>query len=66
MGPVLTPAGQAVENAALRSADQVNAQTRTESDEALAGITVTTLAIACVLIAVAGLLRRWGSWSRRP
>lgn len=58
VGLVLTPAGQAVENAALRGADQVGTQARAESDEALAGITVITLAVACVLIAVVGLLRR--------
>lgn len=58
VGLVLTPTGQAVENAALRGADQVNAQARAESDEALAGITVASLAVACVLIALVGVLRR--------
>ena len=58
VGLVLTPAGQAVENAALRGADQVGPQVRTESDEALTSITVASLAVACALIAVVGLLRR--------
>ncbi|MCC2321164.1 phosphatase PAP2 family protein [Cellulomonas xiejunii] len=58
VGLVLTPAGQAVENAALRGADQVGAQARTDSDEALASITVASLAVACAVIAVVGLLRR--------
>ncbi|QGQ20927.1 phosphatase PAP2 family protein [Cellulomonas sp. JZ18] len=58
VGLVLTPAGQAVENAALRGADQVGAQERVESDDALAGITVFSLAVACALIALVGLLRR--------
>ncbi len=58
VGLVLTPAGQAVENAALRGADQVGAQARAESDQALAGITVITLAVACLLIAAVALLRR--------
>ncbi|MBD7918798.1 phosphatase PAP2 family protein [Cellulomonas sp. Sa3CUA2] len=58
VGLVLTPAGQAVENAALRGADQVAATTRTEADDALAGITVGSLAVACAIIAVVGLLRR--------
>ncbi|WP_395308817.1 phosphatase PAP2 family protein [Mycobacterium sp. AMU20-3851] len=58
VGLVLTPGGQALENAALRGADQVGMQRRAESDAALAVITVTTLTIACALIAVVGLLRR--------
>lgn len=58
VGLVLTPAGQAVENAALRGADQVAAPERAESDQALAGITVISLAVACVLIVVVALLRR--------
>lgn len=58
VGLVLTPVGQAVENAALRGADQVGAEERAESDAALAGITVGSLAVACALIVVVGLLRR--------
>jgi hypothetical protein len=58
VGLVLTSTGQAVENAALRGADQVGTRARAESDDALAGITVITLAVACALIAVVALLRR--------
>jgi membrane-associated phospholipid phosphatase len=57
-GLVLTAAGQAVENTALRGADQVDARTLAQSDEALAGITVASLAVACLLIVVAGIVRR--------
>jgi membrane-associated phospholipid phosphatase len=58
VGLVLTAPGQALENAALRGADQVAARSLAESDEALGGITVASLAVACALIAVVGLVRR--------
>ncbi len=58
VGFVLTLPGQALENAALRGADQVAEQSLAESDEALAGITVFSLGLACVLVAVVGLARR--------
>ncbi|WP_328475333.1 phosphatase PAP2 family protein [Actinoplanes sp. NBC_00393] len=57
-GFVLTATGQALENAALRGADQVADWNLAESDEALAHITVASLAVACTVIAVVGLLRR--------
>lgn len=58
VGLVLTAPGQALENAALRGADQVPERSLAESDEALAGITVGSLGLACVLIAAVGLARR--------
>lgn len=60
VGLVLTPTGQALENAALRGADQLDARTVTEADEGLATITVASLALACLVIAAVALLRR--SW----
>ncbi|BAL87979.1 hypothetical protein AMIS_27590 [Actinoplanes missouriensis 431] len=57
-GFVLTATGQALENAALRGADQVAPRSLAESDDALAGITVASLAVACTVIVMAGLLRR--------
>ncbi len=58
VGFVLTAPGQALENAALRGADQVPERSLAESDQALAGITVVSLGLACVLVAVVGLARR--------
>jgi membrane-associated phospholipid phosphatase len=58
VGLVLTAPGQALENAALRGADQVAERSVADSDEALAGITVASLGVACLLIAVVGLVRR--------
>ncbi|MFC8190275.1 phosphatase PAP2 family protein [Cellulomonas sp. NPDC057328] len=58
VGFVLTAPGQALENAALRGADQVAEQRLAESDEVLAGITVLSLGLACAFIAVVGLARR--------
>jgi hypothetical protein len=58
VGLVLTPAGQALENAALRGADQADASSVSEADAALNAITVSSLAVGCVVIGVLGLLRR--------
>jgi hypothetical protein len=55
---VLTPVGQALENAALRGADQVSANEAGTANSSLDQITVYSLAIAVVLIAAIGLLRR--------
>lgn len=55
---VLTPTGQRLENAALRGADQAGAQDRTAADDGLAEITVYSLAVAVVVVAVIALLRR--------
>ena len=55
---VLTPVGQELENAALRGADQISANEAGAADSSLDQITVYSLAIAVVLIAAIGLLRR--------
>jgi hypothetical protein len=55
---VLTPIGQELENAALRGADQVSAHEAGTANSNLDQITVYSLAIAVVLIAAIGLLRR--------
>jgi len=55
---VLTPAGQALENAALRGADQADAASVAQADDALDAITVTSLAVGIAVIGVLGLLRR--------
>jgi membrane-associated phospholipid phosphatase len=57
-GFVLTATGQALENSALRGADQVSADSLAEADTTLHGITVASLAVACLVIGVVGLLRR--------
>ncbi|MCE7001166.1 phosphatase PAP2 family protein [Saccharothrix sp. S26] len=55
---VWTVTGQALENAALRGADQVDAAQAGEAWRALDEITVYSLAAAVVLIALVGALRR--------
>ena len=55
---VLTAAGQAAENAALRGADEAAQRDVTAADDQLAQITVLSLGVAVVLVAVVGLLRK--------
>lgn len=55
---VWTERGQALENAALRGADQVGSDDLTAASEALSQITVYSLAFAVVLIGLVGLLRK--------
>lgn len=55
---VWTATGQAIENAALRGADQVNLADGQEADTALGRITVFSLAIGTALVCAIGLLRR--------
>ncbi len=56
---VWTTAGQQLENAALRGADEsYNHDQTITADDALARITIYSLAAACLLIVVIGLLRR--------
>ncbi|MBO3664816.1 phosphatase PAP2 family protein [Microbacterium stercoris] len=55
---VWTERGQAIENAALRGADQVRADELAQASETLAQITIWSLGIAVVLVAVVALLRR--------
>lgn len=55
---VLTAQGQALENAALRGADQVLTEELVKAKEGLSRITVTSLAVATVLLGLIGLLRR--------
>ncbi|HLR48447.1 MAG TPA: phosphatase PAP2 family protein [Corynebacterium sp.] len=55
---VLTPTGQALENAALRGADQASAADSDEAWKGLGEITVWTLAIATAAIGIIGFLRR--------
>ncbi|QFZ24903.1 phosphatase PAP2 family protein [Saccharothrix syringae] len=55
---VWTEAGQALENAALRGADQVDDAEAGRAWRALDEITVYSLAVAVVLIALVGALRR--------
>ncbi|MFI8977358.1 phosphatase PAP2 family protein [Nocardia asteroides] len=55
---VRTGAGQTVENAALRGADQASARDAHQAAAGLAAITVYSLAAAVVLIAVIAALRR--------
>lgn len=55
---VWTAAGQAMENAALRGADQVGAQDLSAAREGLGQITVYSLAAAIVVVALVGLFRR--------
>ncbi len=57
-GFVLTATGQAVENSALRGADQVSAASLTAADATLDAITLGSLAVACVVIGIIGLARR--------
>jgi membrane-associated phospholipid phosphatase len=55
---VWTRAGQALENAALRGADQVGPQDLATANEALNAITLVSLAVAMVVVAAIGLIRR--------
>lgn len=55
---VLTVTGQELENAALRGADQAAARDQTAADQSLSRITLYSLGVAVVLVAVIGLLRR--------
>jgi membrane-associated phospholipid phosphatase len=55
---VLTPAGQALENAALRGADQANGEELSEAYQALSEITPTSLVVATAMVALLALLRR--------
>jgi membrane-associated phospholipid phosphatase len=55
---VLTPAGQALENAALRGADQVNGDELSEANRRLNDITVWSLAAAVAIVACVALVRR--------
>ncbi|MBD8506469.1 phosphatase PAP2 family protein [Hoyosella sp. G463] len=55
---VLTTTGHRIENAALRGADQVDAALVAESDAALDAITVTSLAVASVLVVLIALARK--------
>jgi hypothetical protein len=55
---VWTVPGQALENAALRGADEAAARDQAAADETLGRITVYSLAAAVVLVGVVGLLRR--------
>ncbi|WP_309134722.1 phosphatase PAP2 family protein [Cellulomonas sp.] len=59
-GLVLTTTGQALENAALRGADQLDARSVAEADDGLHTITLVSLGVACAVVALVGLLRR--SW----
>ncbi|MEV0361032.1 phosphatase PAP2 family protein [Nocardia sp. NPDC050697] len=56
-GAVLTAAGQRLENAALRGADQIDEQTLGAANTALAHITVGSLVAAVVLVGVIGWVR---------
>jgi membrane-associated phospholipid phosphatase len=55
---VLTPAGQALENAALRGADQVNGDELSAASRRLNDITVWSLAAAVAIVAFVALVRR--------
>ncbi|GAB3164325.1 phosphatase PAP2 family protein [Amycolatopsis sp. NPDC004378] len=55
---VWTVPGQALENAALRGADEAGARDQAVADDSLSRITVYSLAVAVVLVGVVGLLRR--------
>lgn len=55
---VWTVPGQALENAALRGADEAAAREQDVADASLSRITVYSLAVAVVLVGVVGLLRR--------
>lgn len=55
---VWTVPGQALENAALRGADEAAARDQAVADDSLGRITVYSLAVAVVLVGLVGLLRR--------
>ncbi|MFE3542775.1 phosphatase PAP2 family protein [Nocardia sp. NPDC059177] len=58
LAAVLTSTGQALENAALRGADQAGARDEARAWASLDQITVYSLAVAVAMIAVIALLRR--------
>lgn len=58
VGFVLIGDGQAMENAALRGADQVDTSRADEASKALNTITVASLLAACGIVGAVGLLRR--------
>lgn len=55
---VLTPWGQTFENAALRGADQLSRADERDANDALDTITVWSLGVATLFVALIGLLRR--------
>jgi len=55
---VWTHVGQALENAALRGADQLSASEVADANQNLNEITVSSLAVSVVVVALIGLLRR--------
>ncbi|NUL44015.1 phosphatase PAP2 family protein [Cellulosimicrobium funkei] len=55
---VWTPMGQALENAALRGADQVNRQDVSDANNALHAITIVSLGLAIVVVVAIALVRR--------
>ncbi|QUQ68624.1 phosphatase PAP2 family protein [Kutzneria sp. CA-103260] len=55
---VLTPVGQALENGALRGADQLSVSEVNDANKNLNQITVYSLAVSVVVVALIGLLRR--------
>ena len=55
---VWTPVGQALENAALRGADQLSPTEVADANKNLNEITVSSLAVSVVVVALIGLLRR--------
>lgn len=57
---VWTPGMQEFEDAALRGALQVDAEALTTADNGLGTITVASLAVACVVLAIVGWIR--GGW----
>lgn len=57
IGAVLTRAGQRIENAALRGADQIDDDTLGTANAALAHITVGSLAVAVLLVVAIGWIR---------
>lgn len=55
---VWTPTGQALENAALRGADQVNSQEVADANDALHAITLFSLGLAIVVVVAIAMARR--------
>ncbi|MBK1789381.1 phosphatase PAP2 family protein [Prauserella cavernicola] len=55
---VLTETGQRLENAALRGADEAGSRDQSTADDALGEITLYSLAVAVVAVAVIGLVRK--------
>ncbi|WP_305092738.1 phosphatase PAP2 family protein [Prescottella sp. R16] len=58
LAAVWTVTGQTIENAALRGADQVDPADLQQADDALARITVLSLAVGTAAVCAVGLLRR--------